>query len=492
MKQDRAFQLMHRRGRIVLAVGFFTFCATLRMGADSLRVPMVALDEQGAAVGNLGPDAIEVYVNGRPAGSFILARRTAGSGPPVRRTAFLIYDTLSTTHRWLSGAKAITDDLLRSSGPGIDYILLSFEPGSGLRYLLGPTGDREELVRALRKKVVARQTGHAMDSNPHRVDANDGVLVGDPRTPRTQVGDMRTERDPNSAPRTKLDEHKKMEYFLASMSSLNVALTGFNDSVKTVFFFSSGIPFRAEFQDMSTTNPNFRAEVQTVDALFLNSLGSLSDVFKTKGAVVFVINPAGAHIGREEAGSGENQLRLLAERAGGRYIEGETEAIVRQLTEIQNAFMEVVLPIDGLGGRPLDIEMKSKVPGLRLYYGHRVFPSRGFEHLSRDEKFQLALDAAEEGNASRMILSPRTAEVIGKSETEGRALYRLKLPPDFQRFPLEIFRVWLGKGGRPGIVEMERIDPAGEDLSLTITKKKGYRPKIVIVEPRSNTTLVFP
>jgi len=493
MKREKGFYPRRYRGwSLFLAFVFFGLWAMPAICEDSVRVPIVAIDSRGEAVSGLGPDGIEVFVNGRPVESFILAKRAAGSGAPVRRTAFLVFDTLSTTHRWLSSAKNIAGSLLTSQGPGIDYLLLSLEPGSGLRYLLGPTGDREELVRTLRKKIVARQPGDALDSNPHRFDVNDGLLVGDPRTPRTQMGDMRTERDPISAPRTQLDERKKRELFLASLATLNIALTGFNDSVKTVFFFSGGIASRTQYQDLSTINPNFRAEVQTIDSLFLNSLTSLSGLIKTKGAVVFVINPAGSYIGREEPGSGENQLRLLAEKAGGRYFEGDPDVIVRRLAEIQNAYVEVVLPLDGLGSRPVDIEIRPRDPGLRLYYGHRVFPSLGFEYLDPDEKARLALDAAEGGYASQMTLGPRTAEITEKSESRDRATYRLKLPADFQGSPLDVFRVWLGKGGRPGIVETERIDPAGDEAVITVVKKKGYRSRVVIIEPRDSAALILP
>ncbi|MDD8015439.1 MAG: hypothetical protein PHX45_07070, partial [Acidobacteriota bacterium] len=127
-----------------------------------------------------------------------------------------------------------------------------------------------------------------------------------------------------------------------------------------------------------------------------------------------------------------------------------------------------------------------------LYYGHRVFPSRGFEYLDPDEKARLALDAAEGGYASQMTLGPRTAEITEKSESRDRATYRLKLPADFQGSPLDVFRVWLGKGGRPGIVETERIDPAGDEAVITVVKKKGYRSRVVIIEPRNSAALILP
>ena len=489
---DAKWAGMRRWSRILLLFGLLGACSAQLTAAGFLRVPLVAVDSRGAAVSGIGGDSIEVYANGRRVENFILEKRTEGSSTPTRRTVFLIFDTLSTTHLWLSRAKIIAEQLLDSSGPGIDYLLLSLEPGSGLRYLLGPSGDRREVIRALRKKIATRHPGSTLDSSPRRIDRDDGLLVGDPRSPRPQLGETRTERDPFSAKQTQLNEQEKGELFLSSLTTLNVALTGFNDSVKTVYLFSGGIASRTRYQDLSTTNPNLHGEVQTVDNLFLNSLAGLSDVFKTRGAVFFVVNPAGAQIGREEPGSGENQLRLLAEKGGGRYLEGEPETIVRQLTEMENAFFEVVLPLDGLGSGPIDIEIKPKDPALQLHYGRRAFPSRGFEQLSRDEKMRLALDAAEGGYASGMVLRLRTAELIAKSEDRVRTVYRLKLPDGFSGFPLEVFRVWLGKGGRGAIVELERLEPVGDELSLPVVKKKGYRIRVVIVEPRSAAALIVP
>ncbi len=346
------------------------------------------------------------------------------------------------------------------------------------------------MIRTLRKKIVARQGGAGLDSGPRRIARDDGLLVEDPRTVQPRFGESLTERDPISAPKTKQDERKKGELFLASLGTLNTALSGFNDSIKTVYLFSGGIAARTQYQDLSTTNPNFRAEVQTVDSLFLNSLAGLADIFKTKGAVVFVINPAGAQIGKDEPGSGEGQLQLLAERAGGRYLEGEPETIVRSLNGMESAYYEITLPVESFGTDPIDIELKPKDPGLRLIYSHRVFPSRGFDSLSGNEKMRLALDAAEGGDASKMALRLRTAEILAKSEERGRLVYRVRLPEAFLDSPLDVFRVWLGKGSRPSELQLERVRPGGGELSLAVDKKEGYRIRVVIVEPRSGAGLI--
>jgi hypothetical protein len=475
-----------------LALGLLGAWTWTAVPVGVVRVPLVAVDSRGIAVGVIARDSIEVFANGRKAEAFALEKRTPGSAPSERRTVFLIFDTLSTTHLWLSRAKAITEKLLDASDPGIAYLLLSLEPGSGLSYVLGPSRNRAEVIRALRKKIVARQGGAGLDSGPHRFARDDGLLVGDPRTEQPRMGTGLTERDPVSAPKTQQDERKKGELFLASLGTLNTALSGFHDSVNTVYFFSGGIASRTKYQDRSTIDPNMYAEVQTVDSPFLNSLAGLADIFRTKGAVVFVVNPAGVQIGRDEPGSGENQLEFLAERAGGRYLEGEPETIVRRLTEMESAFYEIVLPVEGLGSGPVDIEIKSKDSGLTLHYGHRVYPSRGFDSLSRDEKMRLALDAAEGGYASKMALRLRTADLLAKSEDRDRLLYRLRLPEDFLDSPLDVFRIWLGKGSQPSLLELERVQPEGGELSLSIDKKKGYRIRVVVVEPRNAAGLILP
>lgn len=454
-------------------------------------MPLVAVDGRGSAAGGLGPADIEVFADGRKLETFLLAKRPAGQAR-TGRIVFLVFDSLSATHAWLSGAKSIAERLLDSSGPGIEYLLLSLEPGTGLTYLLGPSSDRAEIARALRRKIVARQTGPAQNGGPRRVSRDDDQLVEDPRTPKTAFGETLTERDPVSFRRAEWDEKKKGEVFLASLATLNIALTGFQESLKTVYLFSAGIASRVPYQDLSTTNSNLRGEVRTVDSLFLNSLSGLADIFKTRGALVFVVNPAGVQIGRDEAGSGENQLRLLAERGGGRYLEGEPETIVRRLAEMESAFCEVVWTHDQAGGAPIDIEIRPRDPALRLYYGRRVFPAKGFEHLGREEKMRLALDAAEGGYASRLALSPRPVELAAESEDRVRFHYRLKLPDGMKDSPLEVFRVWMGRGERGSIVDLERVAPAGDEIAISIDKKKGYRSRLVIIEPRTTAALIIP
>jgi hypothetical protein len=459
---------------------------------DVVRIPLVAVDSRGAAVDVISRDGIELFANGRRAESFSLEKIAPDSALSEHRTIFLIFDTLSTTHRWLSKAKTITEMFLESADPGIAYLLLSLEPGTGLRYHLGPSRDRTEVIRTLRNKVVARQAGAGLDSGPTRISRDDGLLVEDPRTEQPKFGLTRTEQDPISASKTKQDEYKKGELFLNSLETINAALSGFSDSIKTVYFFSAGLPWRTQYQDRATTDPSNRGEVQTVDTLFLTSLGSLADVFKTKGALVFVINPAGAQIGKDAPGSGEGQLQILAERAGGRYLEGEPETIVRSLSEMENAFYEIALPVESYGTDPIDIEITPKDPGLRLLYSHRVYPLRGFDSLSREEKIRLALDAVEGGYASKMALRLRTAEILAKSEDGSHVRYRLRLPEGFLDSPLDVFRIWQGKGDEGTLLDLERLRPEGGDLSLSVEKKKGYRIRVVIVEPRSAAGLIVP
>ena len=486
--QTRTF---HRcRNRVLAAVGTMIFGAMLASAAETLRVPLVAIDSRGEVISGLSRDNIEIFANGRRLESFLLEKRLSSAVSPARRIAFLIFDTLSTTHRWLSQAKTIGEQLFTAAA-GSEFILFSLEPGSGLQYHLGPTANRAELLRALRK-IVARQPGLMLDNYPHRVDPNEGLLVSDPRTPKPQMGDVRTERDVITAPQTQQNEQKKADLFIASLSTLNAVLAGFSDSVKSVYFFSEGIASRTTYLDLSKIDPNIRLEVQTLDNRFLNSLAALAAIFRTNGAIVFIVNPAGAQIAQAEADSGESQLRLLAEKSGGRYLEGESEIIVRQLAATENAFYEVVLPPEGLGRGPIDIEIKSRNPEVRLHYGRRVFPGRDFEQFSPAEKKRLAVDAAGDGYASRMALRLRSAGPISQSDDRDRIVFRMNLPKDLARSPLDVFRVWTAKRGHEPIVEVERIEPAGEEISIAVLKKKGYRSRVVIIEPRSTATIVIP
>jgi hypothetical protein len=483
---------LHRnRVRLLAAIVMMIIGSALAATAETQRVLLVAVDGRGEVERNLSGASIDVFANGRRIESFTLERRLSSPDSPTRRVNFLIFDTLSTTHRWLSQAKAIAEQLLSASAGG-EFLLLSLEPGSGLQYLLGPTADRAALLRALRRKIVARQPGKALENYPHRFNQNDGLLVSDPRTAKTQTGELRTERDEVSAPNTRQDEQKKGDLFLDSLSTLNAALSGFSDSVKSVYLFSEGIATRATYQDLSRTDYNARLEVQTVDNRFLNSLAALAGIFKTSGALVFIVNSAGAQVTQTEADSGESQLRMLAEKSGGRYLEGEPEAIAAQLTASEKSFYEVVFPPDGLGSGPVEIEIRSREPGVTLYYGRRVFAGRGLEQLNAGEKMKLALDAAGNGYASRIALRLHPAGPVARSEDRDKIVFRLDLSADFRNSPLEVFRVWLGKGSRPPLVEMERLDPAGKDLSITVPKKKGYRIRVVIVEPRSAAAVVIP
>lgn len=105
---------------------------------------------------------------------------------------------------------------------------------------------------------------------------------------------------------------------------------------------------------------------------------------------------------------------------------------------------------------------------------------------------RLALDAAEGGYASRMALRLRTAELVPKSEDRERTVYRLRLPERFIDSPLDVSRVWLGKGSRPALLDLERLQPEGGELSISVEKKKGHRIRVLIVEPRSAAGLIVP
>ena len=194
-----------------------------------------------------------------------------------------------------------------------------------------------------------------------------------------------------------------------------------------------------------------------------------------------------------EADSGESQLRMLAEKSGGRYLEGEPEAIAAPADRRGKCLLRSRSASRGIGkrtGRDRDqIQEPGSDPALR--------PPGVSRKGTRTAKPGREKEARPGRRRARLRVPHGAAAAPGRTDRPVRRPGQSRFPPGPARgLPAFSRSKSSGSGSGNGAArrwsKWRAVDPAGGELSISVLKKKGYRIRVVIIEPRSAAALIIP
>ena len=122
--------------------------------------PIYATSRQGAPVANLTAADLEVRLGGRPVSDFTLTK-----GGSKDKLLFLVFDTASLGSNALSVSKEIAQSTIARAGEGVRFVVMSIDPGAGLKLICGPTTEREATGAAISRSVGSKLWSHNLDSS---------------------------------------------------------------------------------------------------------------------------------------------------------------------------------------------------------------------------------------------------------------------------------------------------------------------------------------
>ena len=446
-------------------------------------LPLFAVDKDGNSVIDLKPEDINLRVNNQKVTGFTLYKRafsveqkmeTAdGSQPPAQfkknKLVFLLFDIAFTTGSNFEQAKAVAKNLVRKSEEDTLFTIIAIDPLSGPVYGGGPLSDKQQVIKLIDDKIRWDPTTKSISTVMFLVNS---TQVGGRAGMRLDAGDLDVLREQRSSGLRKAN----INYFRA-FQTLYHALNSIKDN-KFIYFFSEGISLYA------------RQAVQHGKEEYWEFIKQTADYLGKSGAVLFVINPAGAKVASGSLSSGEDSLRYMARESGGKYFEGEKTAISNKIDKMHRAYYEIAFPDQEAFKEGLRrLTVRSRRSGTRIHTLRSLEKSKLYGEMESIEKEILALNLLNPSPLFRAPLKIRGLKISKTSEKDGKIRHKIKLPNDFGRKSIDLYKIWLNESTHQAQVEKESLITK-KTLEITLNRKGQVAPRLVLVNGPAGIALV--
>ena len=113
--------------------------------------PIYATTKDGTPATGLTAADLTVTVGGAPIQDFALTK-----GGSQNKLIFLVFDTVSLSSNLLAKSKKIAESTVSLASDSTRFIVMSIDPGAGLKPVCGPTTDKALVTKGIGKSVVAK------------------------------------------------------------------------------------------------------------------------------------------------------------------------------------------------------------------------------------------------------------------------------------------------------------------------------------------------
>ena len=333
--------------------------------------PIYATAGNGTPVTALSADDLEVKLGGRRVADFTLIK-----GESPNKLVFVIFDAASLDFDMLEKSKKIALAMIDHAADGVRFVVMTIDPGAGLRPVCDPTADKRVVGKSIDESVSDKGITFLLSTATARRGAD-----------LTEDGQLAT-------------------VIIASLRTLSAMLAKFPESNKVVHFYSGGIPQGPMLERSSKryayvgeeTTPTYSPDLDNFASFSTETydkIMSAGRAVKKSGALLFAIFPQMSQRGpdlfdvsgaaaaggplKREAGeiSGEPSLRLLAKESGGRFFMGTDEGIIGSLSAVEQGYYELVLGVPALKrGEGMALEVRARDRALTLSSAGFLAPRR--------------------------------------------------------------------------------------------------------------------
>jgi len=495
------------------------------------QVPIFVLDKDGNPIVDLKAADIEVWLNNRRIDDFTLYKRTftasgdTGSvtgqspGEQKKNTIFLLFDVAMSAETCTEQSKAIARQIVSNSAPGIQFIVFTIEPFKGLKYIWGPGHNKKELLDEIEKNVKGKpnerivdtekfyntnELGNTQKSGKGRISNENRMTFRDIERMRVSVAGYYL--------------RKAMSFFDA-FETLYLIFNSIQNN-KFVYFFTEGI------------SSSIKVNLMSGESLYNFNLGKMAKYLGRSGTVLFILNPRGMHDGttlitgqqklfnedidqsnpysehgesspgspksylnKEGFRSGEESLQYLAEKSGGKYLEGDNEYIVKTLEHMHRAYYEISFPdLPGLEGITREITIKPKRTRVSIHSLRSLERSKRYAEMNHFEKEILAVNLVTRNPLMKTLLSSQPARITQIKKTKKKVVHTVVLPGNFLNQQLDLYKLWINDNLEVVSVKTEMLVPGKEKIKIQFDKRGktalGCKPYFALVNRKAETVLV--
>jgi len=457
--------------KIVLVVLFSLFLLLLspvfpqqkkiieEVSVDWWVVPVFAVDKSGQPVLDLKESDIELKVDNKKIKTFELVKKSftvseqptedekeradVPPAPERKKNVFLLFDTALSTTASTDAAKVIAQRMINQAKQDTRFFIMTIEPFAGLTYAGGETSDKKLLNDIIKKKVK----GKANSRNP---DPEEAMLQIVGNAPKYEAEDI-----PFFKGSVSKYYKRKSKSFAQSFESLYYALNSIKDN-KFVYLFTEGIS-------------NAIREAESGDSsMYRKYLSEMAEYLGRSGAVLFIINPFGGLSADQANISGEDSLRFLSQKSGGKYLDGSDKKLMAKIESLNRAYYEIAFPAvpkskEGI----LKISIHPKRKNIEVHTLKTTEKSRQYSQMKTMEQEVLALNLVSGNPLYKTDVSSLPAEIIKESKKKKRTTYQVNIPDGFLNRSLDLYKIWTN----PSDIRVEKESLRADKKRMKITFK---------------------
>jgi hypothetical protein len=437
------------------------------------------------------------------------------------RVVFIILDSMFNSRTGFRRSKEIAADLVRAGKPGDYFIVFENNLYTGLKHIGGHGQSRKQLIKKIKKlsRPIERWATQLYSSRELSNNIDFSIIT-----------DARLETDAWESLRrlTLISERLRYKFQVQHFSRI---LSHFKYILKTiskpklVFLISEGMsqgafkidtksveeymqrepidqapPSAEDLRAMQFKSIFYKDETQSAEESRVYStflFRYLNEIVKSinyGGSVLYTINPRRINDTNEEGKSGEMSLRYLASESGGKYFAGSNPGeIVKRIKKTTAAYYEMAFYTDPESGQELQIDIKCKRKGTRIYTSNYAEGSRSYSEMDPIQKRMFALNVVSGGNWSRTLGKIRKVRHQKtrdeKSKKKNTFTLTVPLPNEMKNKKLEMFLIHMDT--KTHRVKMDIIEKEAKDwIDLKIEPRKNKKQFFVIIEP-SNTYCIY-
>jgi len=492
-----------------------------RVDVNVKLLPVFALDAAGSPVFDLEQEDMELYVNGEPRGIVYFKRYDFETSTVEKRkmvpeekerVIFIILDTMFISTTGFKRSKEIAGDIVKQGKPGDRFVVFENSIFGGIRYIAGPTDSREKLLEKIAKlkRPIEKWATHLFNSR----DLLNNIDFSIETEERMESENWRPLREFYLDAEGMRYRHQ-VEHFCRVLSQFKYILKTISKP-KLVFLLSEGMAdgafkmnLRGVDMPVEEVHPESDAELrrrkfvtilvkpekdvlheqQVYSTALFKYLNEIVKSINYGGSVIHTINPGRPNDTNDAGVSGEKSLRYLAGESGGSYFTGsDPQEIAKRIVTSTSAYYEMVFYIDPELGDNLQVELKCKRNGVRVYTTGHAEGGRFYRDMDPVQKKMFALNVVNGGSWSRnlgkVMLIPYRKLAVGKNDNEDFDTLDVPLPSQMKNKKLDIFLI--KKDPETNRVDMSLVNKDAKNWVKIKIKSRGsenLEKFFVIIEP---------
>jgi hypothetical protein len=223
----------------------------------------------------------------------------------------------------------------------------------------------------------------------------------------------------------------------------------------------------------------------------------MAEYLGRSGAVLFIINPFGTIDPDMYGTSGENSLRFLSRKSGGKYLEGKDEMIIEKIENLHQAYYEIFFPASPqteTGTVKISIQPKRK--GINIHTLQFAEKPKHYAQMQSIQQEVLALNLITGNPLYKSGLSTEKASINNVAKKKRKVTYQVAVPDRMVNQSMDLYKLWINKTGTEGKnvesrIEKKTIPAVPRNLKIVFKKvSPGDETYFVLIHAQQKSALV--